>query len=110
MYGIPDELFYIPEVQGLFPTKSTWCIVPTKPLTIYYTKTTSTQRLKATPAMSIKKTLTCRQYTSPKPPIVPPEFIHFVNIIRTENGWLHPTDCQEALELYLHLISEFDDV
>ena len=50
----------------------------------------------------------CRQYTSPKPPIVPPEFIHFVNIIRTENGWLHPTDCQEALELYLHLISELD--
>ena len=58
VYGIPDELFYIPEVQGLYPTKSTWCIVPTKPLTIYYTKTTSTQGLKATPAMSIKKTLT----------------------------------------------------
>ena len=36
VYGIPDELFYIPEVQGLFPTKSTWCIVPTTPLTIIY--------------------------------------------------------------------------
>ena len=62
VYGIPDELFYIPEVQGLFPTKSTWCIVPTKPLTIYYTKTTSTVHLTKTTSCSSGIHSFCQHY------------------------------------------------
>ena len=50
----------------------------------------------------------CRQYISPAPPPVPEEFIDVADIAMTHNGWSMPNDCQDALELYLNLVSMFD--
>ena len=50
----------------------------------------------------------CQQYTACKPSPVPDEFIDLANILMDENGWFMPETCQDALELYLNLISVID--
>ena len=50
----------------------------------------------------------CQQYTACKPSPASDEFIDLANILMNENGWFMPETCQDALELYLNLISIID--
>ena len=46
----------------------------------------------------------CLSYTVAKPRCVPHEFDDLATILMRENHWLMPTNCFEALSLYINLI------
>ena len=48
----------------------------------------------------------CRQYTINKPAPGGIEFLQLVDIIMEEENWPMPTNCGEALNLYINLLNE----
>ena len=48
----------------------------------------------------------CNEHTSKKPPLANIEFLELANIIMEEEDWPLPTNCEEALILFLNLVHE----
>ena len=52
----------------------------------------------------------CKPYTKEKPLPVPPEFLDIADILIREQGWSQPTNCENALRLYINLALYEDHV
>ena len=50
----------------------------------------------------------CFNYTSRKPPLAPEEFSILADILMRENNWIMPSNCEEALKLYINLLQSME--
>ena len=94
VYGVPNELFYIPEIHG----KQTRPYILSIEQNVF-----SMQGMKIVIVLLMCKTFISASSTVPSP--VPDEFIDVADILMNENGWLMPDNFRDALELYLNLVS-----
>lgn len=96
--GIPDELFYIPEIQGKCISNLKLHIDPHSPGYQDYTCDVDEGDLAF-----------CHQYAKNKPLPVCQEFMDLANILMSENQWDMPQNCEDALILYFNLVDSIEN-
>ena len=95
--GIPDELFFIPEIRGIIHD-----IVFNLPCYFLILLIGFQNHICAVDALDIAF---CKPYTNTKPLPAPSEFHELADILMRENGWSLPSTCEDALKLYIDLVN-----
>ena len=98
--GIPDELYFFPEVTGIeqVQLRNYYANIP---LLVYLFCVGADNYMCD---ISGRDLHVCKQYIKEKPAPVPIEFLNLVEILMTENNLYMPDTCEEALSLYLDLV------
>ena len=108
---VPDELFYIPEIQGKRVGWHHHIVVLSFQLKVY---TTSLYLCKPTGYQNYSCEVNdedcafCEPYYTKGKPDLSPEFTDLAQIVMEDNGWERPNNCEEALSLYLNLVEQFE--
>ena len=96
--GVPDELFFIPEMRGSYICDRQ---LPNALLFFWYIIGYVNQIFAVDPL----DVAFCKPHTKEKPLPVPPEFVDLADILMRENGWSIPDNCEDALKLYVDLLN-----
>ena len=94
--GVPNELYYIPQLRG----KLFYIVY----LFIYHALL-GFRDYKCT--VDGGDVTYCQPHADRKPQPVPTEFVRLARILMRENNWSMPTSCNEGLILYLNLKNSF---